>query len=259
MTRTGFVAAMVAGVLACVCAGEVDAQWSRSSLQAQGVKLPRQWGLGVSYYKQDQPYGVDSLTLGIPGFPPGVADTLKVDNHTETTHAVLDYWLLPFLDVEVLFGKIKGTTDVALSQLNVGLPLTDIAVHYDGKVYGAGLTLAAGGERWFGSLTGQYTTADLDVVDSSVKAWVVSPRLGLDFGNSTLYVGGMYQRPEEKHSGSYEVAGLGVVPYEVTLGGKNGWSYLAGLTWSIAENWVLVVESGFGVRDSTLVNLTYRW
>lgn len=251
--------AAVMAVLASLCVGEAEAQWSRSELQGRGVKLPRRWGLGVTYYQQDQPYGVDSLVLGIPGFPPGVADDLDVQNNTETTHAVLDYWILPFLDVHVIFGQIEGTTDVALSELSLGLPLGDITARYDGLVYGAGFTLAGGGERWFGSLTGQYTATDLNGENSSVEAWVASPRAGLVLGPTTVYVGAMYQRPEEKHSGIYEVPGLGTVPYEVTLGSTDDWSYLAGLTWSLTERFVLVVEGGFGVRESWLANLTYRW
>lgn len=258
MARKGTVPA-VCGALMWLAAGRVDAQTSRAVLLARGFNLPKQWGLGVTWYSQRQPYSIKTLSLGIQGIDPSVASTLGVDNRTKTVHAVLDYWLLPFLDVEVLAGKLNGTTNVKVSKLQLGVPLDDITVRYDGLVYGGGFTLAAGGDRYFATLTGEFTSTHLDVVDSSVKAWVLTPKVGMTVGNGALYLGAMYQDPQEKHKGTYAVPYLGTVPYAVTLGSEHAWSYLAGVNAGFGEHWVLTLESGFGDRHSTLAYLDYRW
>jgi hypothetical protein len=240
--------------------GTASAQWSRSDLLAQGYKLPKQWGIGIVYYYQTQPYKIESLTLGIPGFDPAIAKGLKVDNKVKSYHAVFDYWALPFLNLELLAGKIDGKTKVGLSGINIGIPLENIDVDYDGLFYGGGFTLAAGGKRFFGTLTTEYTNTNLKQEDSSVSAWIVTPRLGMNVGeSSSVYVGGMYERPDEKHKGTYTVPMLGPVPYQVTLGSKYAWSYIAGANIGLTEHWMLVVEGGFGNRDGAMAHLSYRW
>jgi hypothetical protein len=240
--------------------GLASAQMDRQSLIASGVNLEKQWGFGIVYYHQTQPYKIASLALGLPGLDPALAQNLGVDNRVSTYHAVLDYWALPFLNFEVEAGKIEGSTDVGLSSVNVGVPLSDITVDYTGFFYGGGFTLAAGGTSWFTTLTTQYESTRLDQENSSVKAWVFTPRVGTNFGrHSSLYVGGMYERPDEKHSGSYTVTGLGTVPYDVTLAAKYRWSYLAGTVLGLNENWRLNLDWGFGNRHSFQSYLSYRW
>jgi hypothetical protein len=260
MRRGGWVAFLA---VAGFCHVNLDSAWAQTSwsdLLNRGYKLPKRWGLGVNYYSQDQPYRIDSLKLGLPGLDPALAHGLKVDNSAVSTHLVLDYWLLPFVDLELLAGHIDGKTDVALSKVNVGIPLSNITVNYDGLFYGAGFTLAAGGRRYFGTLTTEYTNTKLREENSSVSAWVVTPRLGINVGRaSALYVGGMYERPEEEHKGAYTVPGVGTVPYDVVLSGKYSWSYIAGANFGLGEHFVLTLEGGFGDRDAALAYLSYRW
>lgn len=251
---------MLAGAVVMGHVGVTQAQTSREHLLSQGYRLPKQWGVSVAYYRQSQPYELDSLTLGLPGFDPALANNLSVDNTTRTPHAAFDYWLLPYLNVQVLAGSIDGETEVKLSQLNVGIPLGDIIIDYKGFFYGAGFTLAAGSERYFATITTGYTSCKLDNADSSVSAWVFTPRIGANFGRaSAVYVGAMYQVPEENHSGIQPIAGIGNVPYEVSLTAKDRWNYVAGVNLGLAEHWVLTVEGGFGDRDAVLGTLTYRW
>jgi hypothetical protein len=44
----------------------------------------------------------------------------------------------------------------------------------------------------------------------------------------------------------------------VELNEKESWNYLIGGTASLAEHWVLILQGGFGERDSALVTLEYR-
>jgi hypothetical protein len=246
--------------VAALSAAVSSAQMSRQELLARGVNLEKQWGVGVVYYHQTQPYQIDTLALGLPGFDPTLASDIGIDSEARTMHAVLDYWVLPFLNLELEAGNIDGSTDVGLSQVNIGIPLGDITVDYGGFFYGAGFTLAGGGNRYFGSLTVQYENTSLDQENSSVTAWVFTPRLGMNVGRySSIFIGGMYQDPDEKHQGMYDIPGLGTVPYDVTLAAKYKWNYLAGAYLGITENWRLNLEAGFGDRDSYQAYLCYRW
>jgi hypothetical protein len=255
---------LIAVFLLCVAAALMPsiaaAQASRDSLIASGVNLEKQWGFGVVYYNQTQPYKIDNLVVGLPGFDPALAQGLNVDSKATTYHAVLDYWALPFLNFEIEAGKISGSTDVGLSSLNIGIPLSDITVDYDGFFYGGGFTLAAGGKSWFTTLTTQYENTKLHQENSTVTAWVFTPRIGTNVGRySSVYVGGMYQRPDEKHKGVYTIPGLGTVPYDVTLAAKYQWNYLAGAVLGLTENWRLNLDWGFGDRHSLQAYLSYRW
>jgi hypothetical protein len=69
----------------------------------------------------------------------------------------------------------------------------------------------------------------------------------------------MYQRPQERHKGTFDIPGFGPVPYDVTLGAKDAWSYIAGLNAPFGPHWVLTLEGGFGPRTAALVHLDYRF
>ncbi|MFH1177939.1 MAG: hypothetical protein V1750_11075 [Acidobacteriota bacterium] len=243
-----------------MCPRPGSAQMSRGALLAKGVNLPKQWGIGVVYYNQKQPYKLDSLKLGLPGFDPAAASGLPVDNDATSYHAVFDYWALPFLNLELLAGNIDGSTGVGLSKVNIGMPLDDITVNYKGFFYGAGFTLAAGSPVYFATITTEYSRTKLDNEDSSVSAWVVTPRFGVNISNRTsLFVGAMYQDPAERHQGTYDIPHIATVPYDVTLTGKYAWNYLAGAYIGLGEHWKLNLEAGFGDRDSAQAYLSYRW
>jgi hypothetical protein len=225
---------------------------------------PKPWGVGATYYYQTQPYGLDSLTLGLPpGVPqidPAVTEGLDVRNTTETEVLTFDYWVLSFLNLQALVGRIETETKVPLSTVNIGIPLADLNVQAKGMVYGGGVTLAYGTDRIFGTLTGQYTAAVLDEEGASATALVLTPRLGVVVHRkATLYVGAMYQRPSEKHSGQYSVPPFGSVEYSVKLTSSNKWSGLVGATLGITPHWLLTAEGGFGKRHTLLTHLDYRW
>ncbi|MEW6364772.1 MAG: hypothetical protein AB1714_09055 [Acidobacteriota bacterium] len=234
----------------------VAGAWGQAESEQKG---PRPFGIGISLYAQNQDYVIDSLSLGIPGMDPNVAKGLSVTNDTTSIHATFDYWLLPFLDVMALVGRVDGKTDVKVSELNLGIPLGDITVEYDGIVYGGGFTLAAGHGRFFGTLTTQYTGTDLDLTDSSVTAWIVTPRAGVTFSRGAVYAGAMYQKAEEKHKGTYTVPVLGTVPFSVTLHEAQPWNFIAGVNLGLGEHWRVDIEGGLGNRTSGLLHVGYRF
>lgn len=251
--------AVLIGTVAICSKHAADAQSWQDEALARGVNLPNPFGIGLSLYTQDQNYSIDKLVLGTQAIDPAVAKKLTVKNTTKTAHLTADYWVLPFVDVYALLGQVQGSTRVNLSQVDIGVPLQDLTVKYRGLLYGAGAVLAYGGKHAFGTLDVSYSNTSLDVSTSSVSAWLATPRVGYDFGTTSVWLGDRYENTQERHKGIFDIPGLGPVSYDVTLGGKDRWSYLAGLSTAFTPHWVLTVEGGFGPRSSGLVHVDYRF
>ncbi len=227
---------------------------------AEGRKLPLPYGIGITLYDQLQDYRLDSLRLGIPGFDNVPLDRLAIDNRITDYNVQADVWLFPFLNVFGLVGTIDGSTEVDFGAVPLPFPLGKLAISYDGTVYGGGATLAAGGDRWFTSLTGVATKSDLSGdFDSSANSLVVMPRLGVHNDHGAIWVGAMYLDTEEKHSGTIALPFLGPVPFSVDLKQKDSWNALVGLHTTIAEHWTIEVEGGFGARSSASVTAGWRF
>lgn len=263
MTRQELVCAVLFVTVLLGSPGNARAEsWSdaaRHAALARGADLPQPFGVGLSFLTQDQDYSIDSLTLGIGSIDPAVASGLKIENDTETYHLTADYWLLPFLDIYAILGQVDGTTKVRLSQINIGLPLGDLNIEYDGLLYGAGVVLAYGGKHVFILADLSYSWTDLDVSTSSVEAFVATPRIGYDFGSTSVWVGAMYQDPDERHRGVVDIPGLGPVPYDVSLESRDKWNYTAGLSVALGSHWALSLEGGFGPRTMALAHVDYRF
>ena len=233
--------------------------------------LPRAFGIGIDYFKMSQPYQIDSLSFVTPPiFPlPPITDPseILVDNKVEHVDLKLDLWLFPFLNVFGIYGSIDGQTTVDLR--SVGIPLLDsVALDYDGDVYGGGIVLVVGGDKWFASLTGTFTDTDLSGgFNSSVEATTIQPRIGIRASESTeVWIGGYFIDAEESHSGTILLdlgpAGPGFpipIGFAVDLSQQEDFNFSLGIHSMLSEHWEATVEVGGGDRNTVLGNLTYRF
>ncbi len=221
------------------------------------------WGIGFDFYTMEQPYNIKQLTFDLPGVSIPDASQLDVDNDVTHYDLKLDVWLTPFLNVFGILGHMNAETVVDLSSVPVaGLPfsLGKLPVNYDGTVYGLGTTLAYGGDKWFTSVTSTWTNTSLNGdFDSSVKSFTAQPRIGLLMQKWAFWVGGLYIDTKEKHSGSVQLPVLGSVPFSVELEGSNKWNTAVGAGYSFSTKAMLYLEVGFGAREHTLFNFTYRF
>ncbi len=243
------------------CAEERSALFPLGRSGVGDRELPKAFGVSLTVYHQEQDYNLKSLEFSLPGVDPaqlsGILSPpldLNVENTTDEINLQLDCWVLPFLNVFGIIGRVDGETKVEMEP-----PLEEITVDYDGLLYGAGLTLAAGGERFFGSLTAVFTSTNLEQEDSSVKAWVFMPRVGIRSGLGQFWIGAMYQQAEEEHSGTETVPLVGNVLYDVELEEEEAWNFLAGMKIDFNDNWKLNLEGGFGKRKQATVSLIYRF
>jgi len=268
VNRFRFAAALVVAVALAVpsLAGAGEPVWGKEMVEGKDFPLP--FGVSAVYFTQDQDYDVDKLVLGVPGLPPIPAGQLEIENSIDEVNAKLDAWLLPWLNVFAIAGELDGETDVDFSALAplLQLPFTSLTIEYDGEVYGLGAVLAAGTERYFGSLTviGTETSLSGDF-DSEASAFVVTPRVGVHNRRGALYVGSMYQAADEKHKGTIALplgppgAPVIQVPFDVELSQKDDWNWLVGGTAALGERWTLQVEGGFGDRDHVDVEIGFRF
>lgn len=256
-------------------------------------KLPHTFGIGIDYFNMRQPYALDSLTLidclDSPCDPndPGPADIdlggillpdpsiVPINNEIHHTDLKLDVWVFPFMNIFGIYGRIEGETRIDLGVLGLPLPpqTNSLTIDYDGDVYGGGFVLAAGGDRWFASFTGTFTNTDLGGdFDSSVKATIYQPRVGMRFGDHTeFWVGGYLLDAEEKHSGTVDLE-LGLVgsqlpppidgqgvEFDVDLSQDEDFNWSVGTHMTWGEAWEATVEVGAGDRRTALANITYRF
>ncbi len=226
-------------------------------------ELPRPWGLGLDFYTMDQDYDIKSLSFDLPGVSLGDPSKLKVTNEVEHFDIKGDAWILPFLNVFGLVGRVRIDTLVDFSQADItGLPiaLPDLPVSFNGTVYGGGFTLAYGTEKWFTSVTTVFTKTNTSGdLDTKVSSTAVQPRIGLLKNGWQFWLGAMYLKTDEKHSGNIELPYLGPVPFAVELQTRDNWNYVVGTGYEFTDRAALRFEYGFGNRTHTLFNFTFRF
>lgn len=265
---------LVLGLLALPLAGHADALFGNSL--AGDMKLPRTWGIGVDYFDMVQPYDLDFLSFSPPVLPIEDPEALDISNDLRHTDLKIDVWVLPFLNVFGIYGKIDGETSIDLSVLGLPLPpaVSELLVDYDGEVFGGGAVFAVGNERWFASVTATFTDTDLSGdFKSKVSATTIQPRIGARFGDHTeFWVGGYFIDAEETHSGTIELdLGPIIAPpggpiprpvpldFDVELSQAEDFNLSFGTHMMFSDAWEATVEVGAGDRSTVLANVTYRF
>jgi hypothetical protein len=225
------------------------------------AELPGRMGFGIDYFQMQQDYSIDSLSFSIPGMNlPGVdTSAIKVDSDLRYVDLKVDSWILPYLNLFAILGKVDGSTDVDFSGAGLPIPITDIEVDYDGNVLGAGATLIIGYEQFFGSLTATYTYTHLSGdFDSSFQSWTLQPRVGMNINSFLIWIGGMYLNVDESHQGNIQISGLGSVEFDIDLDEADAFSPTAGIGYHFGKHFEISFEVGFGDRDTIFTNFTYR-
>ena len=222
-------------------------------------ELPLPFGVGIDFYSMEQPYLLDSLTFDLPFTLPN-PELIEVDNKITYFDVKFDAWLLPFLNVFAVVGDLDGETLVDFTPLGLPLPVDSLIAKYDGLVYGGGVVLAVGGDHWFAATTTTYTQTELDGdFESSVTAWTNQIRVGYHHRRFEIWAGGMHLRAEENHKGVFDFPVLGGVPFEVKLSEEKAWNTTLGLKVNFSKHLELVVERGFGDRETWLGAFVYRF
>ena len=291
----------------------------------RGYVLPLPFGVSINYMDMRQNINVDSISftgLSLDGrnidcgkdpvckhavknifakgpvsldnaFQIGVGHT-RESSKTETLK--LDAWLLPFMNVYGLVGHTEGHS---ISQIAVGLkgpngkvvPMPgmqdlDFRLDFKGTTYGMGTTLVGGVGNWFTVLDANYTQTRFDILDGSIDAITISPRVGYRFntpsvdalhlpaGKLNLWVGSMYQDVQQEFKGSLNDLSMPspLLQNMVNLANQdnNGrfdvkqhlqspWNVLVGAQYELTQNFNITTEFGFAERNSFFISGEYRF
>ena len=293
--RTRFViATTVVASLASAAALAADApiptpHWSGlpiwgAEAEARGYQLPLPFGIGVTAYTARQPVDIHDLQLGRKDNDPrSVTNFLqinRVDTSQQNVSMKFDVLVFPFLDVYALLGYTKGTTKGLIQVpadpiLGIFEPrLLQLNASFSGPTYGGGVTLQ-GGTRisewrdltaivvadWNRTRTNLEFANEALIADTKPVATVFSARLGLHGTvgtgmGSAIWIGAMHQEIQQKVAGSVADTDLQFV---VLQSPAQPWNTLFGGLLEFGKSGYVLLEGGFGPRESVLAAAVYRF
>nr|WP_148363251.1 hypothetical protein [Citrobacter youngae] len=267
----------------------------------RGYDLPEPFGVNINYMNIRQNINVDSINfngLSLGGHSLDNAFKIKVGNTRESSKTEtlkLDAWLLPFMNI---YGLVGYTDGHSISQIGVGvkgarkyhypanLQNLDFKLDFKGTTYGIGTTLVGGVGNWFTAVDANYTQTQFDILDGSIDAFTVSPRVGYRFatpgvdtlhlpsGKLNVWVGSMYQDVQQEFKGSLNDLSMPSATLQrmVDLANKDGngrfdvkqhlqspWNVLVGAQYELTRNFNITSEIGFAERNSFFVAGEYRF
>lgn len=242
----------------------------------------------------------NGLALGHNGQIP-LDNAFKINvGHTreksKTETVKLDAWLLPFMNV---YGLVGYTDGHSVSQIGVGLMTKNghvfhpadlqnlkFKLDFKGTTYGIGTTLVGGAGNWFTAVDANYTQTQFDILDGSIDAFTVSPRVGYRFttpgmdamhlpsGKLNVWVGSMYQDVQQEFKGSLDDLTMPSAMlqrlvnmanhdhngrFDVKQHLQSPWNMLLGAQYEITRHFNVTTEFGFAERNSFFVAGEYRF
>lgn len=246
----------------------------KEKAEALGYELPKPIGFNLSYMTMEQGINVDSIAIQGLGKLPLQLQADPGRQYTKVLTLRADVWLFPFLNLYGLVGKLDGysTTDVNMKFLGAQHTINNFRLDLDGYTTGVGGVLVGGYQNWFALVDASLTESRLTVIDGSIEAIVISPRIGYDFHSHghplRLWVGAMYQDVEQTLQGSLSDLGLpgsltALLPkdsgFEVKQHLQTSWNPLVGMQYQLNDSWYLLGEFGFGDRQSLFFSLDRRF
>jgi hypothetical protein len=257
-----------------------------------GFDLPNPYGVAIIPAAIRQDLILDKLIIGIGGPPDREIDfvdfgTPIVEN--TALQAKFDAWVLPFLNVFTTVGVFDGDATIPLKfegsdlfpsvcEITPNAPICQrtfsaiAKAGYEGTNVALGMNVAMGWDRFFIALPMTYAWTDVDIIDTTVTALNITPRIGMtgdmgERGTVAVFMGATYLRAEVDIEGRIDLDTPGgpngdVTPLEFRISQRNKdrWNYLLGFNWDWNKNWSVMAEAGFGgSRENFIAGATYRW
>ncbi|MBY0275957.1 hypothetical protein K2Z84_11475 [Candidatus Binatia bacterium] len=225
-------------------------------------------GLTFGYNHQWQRIRVERLDVTLDGSPPiavpsGAVDDIRVS--TSTYALTLDAWLLPFWNVFGVGAYSEGTADIRVDVP----PIVSGSFEQPYRVVtaGGGTTLAGGWRELFAIGSVNWTTQDVNVLESRVNVFIAAPRIGWQTSVGptalSLWTGANYLHLSQHQYGqiSFDIPGRGStdVGFDLDIREVGAWNAALGGRVSLGKRFDLVLDGGVGVRRSILAALTFRF
>jgi len=257
-----------------------------------GFELPNPYGIALINVSIQQDLVLENLAIGINGPPDREIDFVDFGTPSVENSALqlkLDAWILPFLNAFTTIGVFDGDAAIPLKfegsdlfpQICAITPNAPQCVRtysavanpaYDGTNITVGINLAMGWDRFFVALPVTYAWTDVDIIDNTVTALNITPRIGMtgdmgDRGSVAVFMGATYLRAEVDIAGSIDLDTPGgpagditTLAFRISQRNKDRWNYLLGFNWDLDKRWSVLAEAGFGgSRENFIGGVTYRF
>lgn len=242
----------------------------------RGIPYPmNRWGVSIMGVKQTEKGNltdasvsgeiVKGLKLNVNFLEP---EDLKVDADVQIVK--VDYFVLPFLNIYGIGGKLKANVKFNLGVPTISLPNLPsfplkkswtIEHKSEGKLYGGGALLAGEYNRIFSSIQYTYTRVEMEGDVAAKSSEIGVGRIGYviyrdENFSITPYAGASYQKTDSSISGS--IPGLEGVNYQFQMELEKITPSVGFFT-NINNNFTIFVDYSFGDRDTIAIDLGYRF
>ncbi len=241
--------------------------------EAMGAEFPKPYGIAASMYYQRMNMSIQRVSLGDIVLDPSEGiidfDGSEIQNTVISSQARADVWVLPFMNVYGMLGRVTTFNDIGL-QINLntdpipGITPGDITLferqeiaNINGRVLGIGTVLAGGYQNFFANVNITWAKTYLEEVDSYQQSFVVFPMVGISSDFANFIAGAIYQDSGQVNKGSFTNSSGTTTRYEVEYDAKL-WNFTVGLNKSIG-NWSIVIFQGFGARTNSAIEVGYRF
>jgi hypothetical protein len=245
----------------------------RQYLLDSGVDLPAQWGAAAFYNYSQSKLPVENLKYGFREGEPLQSNPLvtmdDLDNTIANSGLILDYWLLPMLDIYTILGRSDGEMDSNVNTFGSSQPL---GFNFTGTSYAVGGTLVMAYKQAVLIFDYNYMELDTDVYEEKIPVSNATARLGWNIGERTwLPKVAWLSYINTEFEGTFDlkqVVGQGVDPDTVPPGTEavllsfevekyDTWAL--GAQWNLNKNFQLISEIGFVTVKGVTFALNYRW
>lgn len=257
-----------------------------------GFDLPHPYGVALIPARIRQDLVLENLFIGVDGPADREIDFVDFGTPSVENSALqlkLDAWVLPFLNVFTTVGVFDGKANIPLKfegsdlfpSLCTALPSAPACVRtysavatpsYEGTNIALGMNVAMGWDRFFVTLPITYAWTDVDLIEDTVTALNITPRIGMtgdmgERGTVAVFMGATYLRAGLTIAGSVDIDtpdGPGddvtTLAFRITQRNKDRWNYLIGFNWELNKTWSVIAEAGFGgSRENFISGVTYRF
>jgi hypothetical protein len=244
----------------------------KAKAEAAGAQFPKPYGIAGSMYYQQQNMEITRIKIGNIELAEdnGVIDfdDSNIKNTVVSSQARADVWVLPFVNLYGMVGRVNTFNDITLkinlnpppgspSQEDIELMRERTIANINGTVAGFGTVIAGGYGKMFANVNLTWAQTWLDEVNSIQKSFVAFPMAGLTTKFANLFVGAIYQNTGQVNKGAFPGTNGQSVNYELRFSASR-WNYTVGFNKSIG-NWSMVLMQGFGARTNSVVEVGYRF
>ncbi|WP_163133759.1 hypothetical protein [Agarivorans sp. Alg241-V36] len=184
--------------------------WGKE-VRKRGYDLPMPFGVMLTYRRQSNFLDFTSFTINGSRAFEAIFDPEGSNGNIDTDAFTLraDMFVLPFLNVYGVVGKIKAKADLVIDTTKLGEILIPqgklvIPLELNNTMAGLGAVSAVGYKNYFASLNVTYAISVTEEAGTNTTTWVMQPMVGYQFPDyrARILLGAEYQDLSSSISGS---------------------------------------------------------